>query len=190
MSSHEFVDWPGFFKQEKYCKHCGDWESDANPFRCKTREETLSSTSSVSNLAAQDAGEYPYVLSTLLTTYGPHECNHLEWNGYVAFSSWDDITILEFEDGVQETPNGIRIIADLSGIPCNQLGLSFRFKRIRESWKDKYKFTADEYYDDLPATRTVSASSSTGAGYGNSATGNTSGSQHGNASSSRLGTMK
>ena len=139
---HEFVEWPGYYAQQKYCKHCGDWESDASPYRCKAKDEEVPRrVGSVSNLAArEETKEYPYTLSTILDSFVEDELSQINWNGYTAFSTKDDVTVLEFEDGIRKTPNSLYDYGNCRG----RLGKKFRVYSIRESWRGKYGLTADE----------------------------------------------
>jgi hypothetical protein len=166
--SHEFVEWPGYYAQEKYCKHCGEWQSKANPFRCSTSEPLKS----VQTYDDVESKSYPYIFDTILIGLDNDDFSKIGIENF-AFSWIDTVTLLEFEDGTKRTPS---TIWNATNIPYNK---RFRFYRIRQSWRDQYGITADEYHDDVtPApTNTTLTGSSTSSRWSNSNAGVSNGTQ-------------
>ena len=144
MSVHEFVDWPGYYKQQRFCRKCGDWESDANIFRCEKAEpaqDTENTKTGVPSQKQDTCAQYPYVLSTVAKSFKEDEMSRLPWNEYVALSYEDKITEVEFSDGLKISPHDLHNHPNLR----SYYGRSFRFSCVREAWRGTYGVSADRY---------------------------------------------
>ncbi len=138
MSIHNFVDWPGFFKQERYCKDCGAWESEAHVFRCVPESKAKVVRNSVSELEAdiQAASErklQTYVFGGLNVYVDTDNYSYNPWNQHMSLSPEDDVTELRFADGDTYTPKQIKE----GGRTHSLLGQEFTFRKVRQDWADK-----------------------------------------------------
>ncbi len=189
---HEFVEWPGFIKQAKYCKKCGDWEHEANIWRCSADEPAQArQVGSVSEIAsmyeeAQSPG-YEHCYGGISQALSKGHVIHDSWTGQLIFSEEDNETILLFDNGHKLTP--AQLTDDPAISPDKYVGLMFRFVRIPKGWHKAHGWIADEYIDDVPSTPSAAGGSSTGTRPGNSNAGISNGSQYGFDPSKGLGAV-
>lgn len=181
--THKWTSYHGFTEQFEYCELC-DQRKGSHEYNCRAELATHSSSPvrwSYINLLDPNLDE-DQVQPSFVGTAGDGE-----WLKYYTFSSHDDVTRLELEDGRALTPMEMYRESHY-GYDTFPTGTKFKFKRIRGEWKSK-GLSADEYYNDSAPIYTPTWSGNQGTGPNNQNAGNSSGTQHGQQSSAGLGTV-
>ena len=183
---HKWTSYHGFTESFEYCEMC-DQRKGKHDYNCST---TVASTPQMQR--REDTHVFYDINYLLASDDIQSSCSgggsQNRWTYYHTFSAEDHTTKLEFENGDILSPKEICAHHN-TGTRNYFVDKEFRFVRIRESWKHRKGLTADEYYDDSAEISTPIGTVSPRIGFGNSNAGNQTGTQHGQQSSSGLGTI-